>query len=339
MRYHFASKHLRGMTFLPVLVVSAFFLLIYSCSFDAERENPFDPDSPHYSPGASVKGAVTRMNSSTPIYEVSISIEPGSIEVASASDGSYQITGLEAGSYMFTLEHQQYALHTETIYIGPAQAVTKNFSLNAHPMFDSVSITSQRIQENAIQDHFYRLKIFCAVTDPDGQADLGDFAYALWSSGEEPLEKQAGTTQYSTELDSTHFPEFEVENMLGVTFTARVTDAQGDTVYSSPFQVPRIIDNNVNCLSPIGTTSDRNPTFAWYVMPFIQFEGYSFRLKVYRRAEEQLRYETVLSDSSNIINYRVEDDTLEVGDYYWHVQVEDIYGDYSRSERINFDIQ
>jgi len=323
-----------------VLLVSLFlWMFIGGCSLQPERDNPLDPNSDHYQPGGVLQGRVTMLNGSTPIAGVAITLSPKGITVHSDSAGYYRFSALKEGDYTLSLTHQGYASSTNSLNLGPAESKTRNFSLNALPVFDSVSVSSQRLQLTAApNERIYRLKIYAEITDPDGEGDLTDSANVQWLQNQTAkLARQAGVSYYSVILDSTRFPAYKIENMLGVQMTALVSDKHNATVLSQLFQLVRVINSFVGAISPSGTTSSI-PTFSWNSakQPTLEFDEHFYRLQVYDDLNpEQVIYEAVVTDTL----HQMAGDSLEPGSYSWRVQVEDFFGDFSRSQRVYFTVQ
>ncbi len=333
LRYSFLSECI------PIVLL----LLLCGCSFDAERDNPLDPQSNNYRPEASLYGRITMLDGNTPIVGALVSLSPDSIIIYSGDDGFYRFDCLEGGNYTLSLQHQDFASNFHLLRIYHAQDHLRNFTMNALPRFDSLSVATQRFLINSLAHFYFKLEVFASISDPDGITDLSDSATVFWhDSASAILSKESGTSNYVAILDSNYFPGNKVENMLGVQMRVEVEDINGAKMQSQPIQLVRLINSYIRPFSPGGTASG-NPTFLWSRAqdPPLGFDDYFYRLLVFRTTEpEQTRYETIVFNQiDNNIIYLLEDDTLQTGGYFWQVQVEDFFGDFSRCESMYFNVQ
>jgi hypothetical protein len=133
-------------------------------------------------------------------------------------------------------------------------------------------------------------------------------------------------------------------------FNFRIIDKYGDSISSTPAQLRRIISYTMKPFSPDLTTPvlTGNPQFTWEIPDSSLIFDYRYRLKVFYSLSDSLRYEKVLYDSSqeitivpilNEVSYSLQDDTLEENYYYWTIQLEDLYGDFTLSDDLEFYIQ
>lgn len=321
------------------------------CSFDAERDNPLDPHSPDYQPEvppkATLKGKVTRLDTTIALPEVYIFLSPGSRGTTSGSDGTYMFSELDSGSFTLVLEHPDYQGIIDELELSSGDTLSRSYAMNAHPQFDSVSITSQRIRTQPYSyEHYYQMLIFAQVSDPDGNSQLSDSAFVFWNNEVDTLIREGGTSNYIAILSENRFPGGDIENMLGVQFEITVSDIQGDTARFQFAQLARVIETQMVFDSPPPNSPFTEiPDFSWRV-PQVVFD-YKYRFKLFNEDTRQLLLEEVLYDTSQsvvydsiagLITYSIEEYTLEVGNYYWTIQFEDVFGDFSRSTDLPFEI-
>ena len=179
------------------------------------------------------------------------------------------------------------------------------------------------------------------------------FAYWNGISDTSDTLNRISATVYSVSLDSGSFPNYTIQYMLDVPFEIIMVDKYSDTTYAPSAQLHRVIDLSIKHIDPdLGKGTGgvgSNPIFSWE-MPNepINF-NYRYRFKVYfDDINQTLRYQTVLYDTSaalvkepmlNRYYYTLTEDTLTIQEYIWTIQLEDIYGDFTRSEEIQFYVQ
>ena len=321
-----------------MIFYSASVIMLVGCSFDTERDNPLDPKSDDYSFNGSVRGYLTMLDMETPIKGALISLLPISECALSEEDGYYEINGLPDGNYTYEVKHPQYKTVSGVINIKSYSSKNIDFALNAHPVFDSVSVTSQTYRISISGNKYYRVFVYAEITDPDGVSDLKDLALLEWNGNLDTLSKVSGTEVYSLELGEESFPDSLIENMLGINYFIKAVDIHGDTATSPPAQIARLIDNDVVPQSPYLTIMEAQTNFIWHVKPIFWFTNYKYRLQIFTDGEDRLVYEKIVPIHDMYIEYFLFDYFLESDDYYWVVILEDSYGNFSSSEHREFDV-
>ncbi|NQS97579.1 MAG: carboxypeptidase regulatory-like domain-containing protein [candidate division Zixibacteria bacterium] len=336
-----------------IVILSMLILLVIGCSFDAERDNSLDPNSSDYQPFVPLSGKVARINSNIGIPDISLCLDPGSIRTLTDGDGCYAFQGVEIGDYTITLEHPEYKTMTDSLTILPGQDIVLNYQMDANPVIDSASVTSQTVVNNLLAtDYDTRLYIYVNLYDPDGSSDLDDCqVLAFWEGNTDTLTQNIATV-FDAILDTSDFPDNDIDNVLGIPFDIIMIDKYQDTTCAPQVQLRRVIDFLIEHKDPdqVKATGNvgGNPTFNWFPTQPLYFD-YKYCFKIhYDDSEETLRYETVLYDTSealvydpafNTLNYHLLEDTLNVNLYFWTVQLEDIYGNFTRSEESKFEVQ
>ncbi|MFQ6093130.1 MAG: carboxypeptidase-like regulatory domain-containing protein, partial [bacterium] len=90
------------------------FPLFFCCAPDAERSNPFDPQSSHYKGTGGLFGRVTSYYD-RPIDAAQIQILPGLKGVLSDGRGDYAISDIPGGEYLVTASKEGYAPDTSEV--------------------------------------------------------------------------------------------------------------------------------------------------------------------------------------------------------------------------------
>jgi hypothetical protein len=192
--------------------------------------------------------------------------------------------------------------------------------------------------------------LYAKIHDIDGSSDLDNCQLlSFWEGNIDTLLANSNFV-FNTILDSSEFPNNDIYNILGIMFNFRIIDKYGDSISSTPAQLRRIISYTMKPFSPDLTTPvlTGNPQFTWEIPDSSLIFDYRYRLKVFYSLSDSLRYEKVLYDSSqeitivpilNEVSYSLQDDTLEENYYYWTIQLEDLYGDFTLSDDLEFYIQ
>jgi len=337
-----------------IIILTINIIVFQGCSFDADRDNPLDPKGNIYSPPASLSGKITRISTSDPISDVNLLLSPGSYASYTDQSGDYIIAADISGEYDLLITHPQYKDIETQINLVWGAGITADFSMDAVTTIDSVSVTSQRIEIDDNEPTFeYLINVHVEISDADGSSDL-DSSTVECSFLDQLIEiENGGGSEYNLSLSDEMFPGNDIENMIGVEFDIRLIDKIGDTLCAPPQEIRMIFDFRIDPRHPdtregSGIIQHGNPTFDWEVPNHEIILEHYYRIKIFRD-NDQLRYENLLSegmenftldDSSGFdATYDLLDDTLDVGIYYWTLQLEDAYGDFTRSAEIPFEIQ
>lgn len=341
------------------------FILVIGCSLNAERDNPLDPESPNYNPtGGILTGKITRIDTTKALSGVIVMLNPGNHIDYTDNSGEYYFTDLNADTYSIELNLEGYSADIIDIIIANSGTSVQNFTMNALPRFDSVSVTSQRIREfSETNEHYYQLQLYAIVVDSDGVFELEDKVYANWGyDGNEEIDTLARefnlssfASIYRTILSENSFPENDVENMLNVGFTLHTSDINNDTIWSNSVELPYIISYNVLSGDPDLEKGTQfvygKPTFNWTMPTQNEMNyNYHYRFLIYEWSPTQKIFELVLYDTSSVLEiqlseiyymYQVDvpDDSLDVGHYFWTIQIEDNFGSFTRSNDKEFFVQ
>lgn len=323
--------------------ISTFFLfvsfLVVGCSWEAERDNPLDPESKNFSPGGELYGRISRLNGDS-LVSAFVYLDPGFKGALSDENGDYSVSGLEMGEYNVTVELDGYKTEYDTVFIPAGGSLTQDYLLDALPVFDSFSVTSQHIYTQSPGNDIYKIKIQAVVSDLDD--DLPNFAIAFWDTNIDTLLQGSAVSIYEKEIFDTYFPGGNIENILGLVFECSITDNNEGQTVSSPTQLVRIIDapdfGSLNNYSPKNfDLVSTNPTFVWGTPTGINFSDYQYRLSIHKEINDEQMYEKVLADSVTV--YELSDSSLPVdleNPYYWTIQLEDLFGNFCRSYKMKF---
>ena len=323
------------------------------CSVDAERDNPLDPKGDIYNPPASISGKVTRLNTEDPIPGVVLFLSPGSFASYTDESGNYSIAADIAQVFDLLITHPQYKDIETQVELFRNSPVSADYKMDALTKIDSVLVTSQRIGIDDFGDTFeYLVNVEVEISDADGSSDL-DSSTVECSFLEQLIEMEnGGGSEFILSISDEMFPGGDIENMIGVEFEIRLIDKSGDTLTEPPREINAIFDFSLDPIEPgsngvYGVVDNGNPTFDWTVTDYRIILDHYFRIEVFRD-NGQLRYERQLWEG--VENFTVNaplnhyyfdflDDTLDIGTYYWTIQLENAFGDFTRSAKILFDVQ
>jgi len=327
-------------------------LMVINCSFDAQRDNPIDPLSDLYYPPATVTGRITKKNGSS-IANAEIFINPGNFIGYSNGNGNYFIYNILTGIYNVSVQHPNYDSQEIQISITAGNNIDLNFTLDAKPVIDSVSVTSRRHTYNysllLAESSIY---IYSHIYDPDGSTDMdSSLVEVVYDTIILPLIKSVGSV-YQNSIEEESFPGGRIDNFLNVPFTVRVVDIDDDTTYASPMQIQMILAYDIT--NPEPTPNEVKPTgnfsFKWDYPDLEVNFIHSFELTITILNPPRLIFQQVLCDTSanffedDTFNTNAEyrhflhDDTLDPGSYKWNISMRDAYGDYTLSDDFEFSI-
>jgi len=333
-----------------IVFLTITFITFHGCSVDADRDNPLDPKGDIYNPPASLTGNVSRISTSDPIADAYLLLSPGSFASHTDENGDYIIAADIYGPYDLLVTHPDYKDIETQVSLVRNSPVSADFKMDALTKIDSVSVTSQRITIDYWADiREYLVNVYVEISDADGSTDI-DSSIVECSFLDELVEiENEGGSEYILSLSEDMFPGSDIENAIGIDFTIRLIDKNGDTLVAPPQETRTLLDFSFLTINPDKTGpdgyTDGNPTFYWAKPnPDIIIE-HDYRIKIFRDTNDQLRYERKLWEGmenfviAETMIYYLLDDTLSADDYYWTIQLEDNYGNFTRSVKTLFGVQ
>jgi hypothetical protein len=129
-------------------------------------------------------------------------------------------------------------------------------------------------------------------------------------------------------------------------------DKYGDSITTSPSTLHRTIDLEMKIISPSqskgnGLVSNGIVTFKWATIDTAAYFDFYYRFKLFYYLSGTQRNEFLLTENSPGVTldtlwreycFTIPNDSLSDNSYYWTVQLEDIYGDFTRSELNQFEV-
>jgi hypothetical protein len=154
-------------------------------------------------------------------------------------------------------------------------------------------------------------------------------------------------------LDSNYFPQDDIQNSIGSVFNILMVDKYGDSTTTNPVTLRRIIDLVLQSRYPsqnwgYGTVSSGIVTFKWAPLDSMVYFDFHYRFKLFYYLSGALRNDMILEENSpglvfdSLVTryyfYTIPNDSLADNSYYWTMQLEDIYGNFTRSEINQFEV-
>ena len=320
------------------------------CSWDAERENPLDPHSPYYSPSSGLAGRITNLsNIPRGISDVILTLDPGNISTLTDSNGYYSFSNIEPDNYSLNMYRPDLKSIDTTISIQPEIVDTLEFSMNFIPQVDTFSVTTLRIADGSSGD--YQILFYCVVSDSDGAATLSDSADIYLKDDLYRIEYNDDIGNYSKLfIHSLNVSDIEIDDYTNEGVHFKTNDINNDTTVSEIKYIIRFITEGAAVFSPSFTEppTSKKPQFVWFTSS--STFTLLYKLKLYTLPSEIIILEETLYDTSQAYielpngkagyNYKSNspNDSLAIGTYMWTMQFEDIIGNISRSEEVQFTI-
>ena len=337
------------------VVISFFIIVNLGCEFNAVRDNPLDPEGEYYTPPRTVSGKITRQDGSTAIADVNIILTPGYCAGYTDNSGNYTIQCPSPGEYTMTISHSEYKSIVDDIYLPMTSGLVLNYSMNAIPVIDSFTVTTQRLRYD-IDDDLYdqRVHIFANIFDPDGSSQMDSSQVEVYY-----LDEVTGLTKvqdriYEYLLSESSFPEGDIQNLFNIPFYVRVIDKDGDTTYSNPVELDMFLNFSLDPQEPCiewGTgiiNGTEIPSFIWEFPDFDTYFVHRYILSVIKTSNQTEVFNKTLYDTTanffvddtlyNIATFELIEDTLASGEYTWSVKLLNVSGDLTRSAIFSFEV-
>ncbi len=236
------------------------FILILGCS--PERDNPLDPKSPYFKPIGNVEGRVLNYDSE-PVDSALISTIPLKFSAYTDENG-YWAMDPDSGNWRFVASHpSKYQPDTSGWFrIKPGEKkIIPTFVLNRNPYFTDQKITTHWEDESAQGRGYYAL-IHFKVNDDDGTSDI-ESVWACYDTIKIPTSLN-GECVTEKLFKSTSPDKLNAFLEVQFKFKGIVRDKKGGEGISEPFQITRVMTDQIKLLSPGSyETVSPTPTLRW----------------------------------------------------------------------------
>jgi len=317
------------------------FLLFIQCVSDAERKNPYDPNSAIYKDYGVIQGTVyTLYPPYQPLADVKLALEPLASFTYTDNSGQFRFQNLSFQDYSLVVNKQGYAADTCDIIVTNKQAeINHDFYLNGLPYFSDQVLNVGHISRWWPTDDLYVLNSEISVNDPDGIADiLNVYLIIPGFQFQDTLSRTSNPDVFQRLFTINQIPVNSIHELPGYEIVLKIQDRPGYFCTSQPKFISRIVEDTPLTVSPKGLQIvDSRPHLEW-----VQFDAdfpFTIQLDIVR-VDQGIN--TIIWSQDGIpadsTGFRV-DESLVLGTYYWTVTIEDEFGNWSRSREASFIVQ
>jgi len=323
------------------LFCGAILVLIYLVACGSpERDNPYDPASPHYRGTVLLKGTVLRFYPPfAPISGATVTLLPDSLSTRTGADGHFVFRAVKPGTYHIAAFRAGFSSDTLQWEVRLWQPGTPVLHLDALPQFEQVSVRTRHISRWWPPDDLYFLEIQIQLNDADGPGDVeGAFFSFPDIALYDTLAPGENTGEYSKRIEQKHLPGGRLQELIGSPLFLYARDRAGFVSRSGPHYLTRIIEELATPDSPKGLqTAPPRPTLRW-----IRSKGqytFTYTADIYRDDGG------VVTQVWRLAGIPATDDSVQVsqalptGVYFWTVSVVDRFGNVGRSKEAAFRIE
>lgn len=326
---------------IALLLAACTALLIGAC--DVPRNNPYDPQADNYLGSeanlGSLSGRVTRLYSpAVGLSGAQIASLPDNsgfiIAAASGPNGNYTIENVPPGQYQLICSLSGHLADTISVTIYPGTQSTVNFHLDALPVIQNFTITSQYIAWGVPPLYLERaLLATITATDEDGFTDIDSLHLnlegVLDTTFFNPDSTGGITCRQFIRLSQTVFPGGTISpDLVGDNFHCTVKDKSSGLGQAS---------STVAHIFPTLPVPDVVPPNIWdWMQPFIlEWAPYT--------ASFPFTYSAWISPSATPTQITWHQDDIpstithtdsimiDPGNYIWTLEIIDDYGDFARA--------
>ncbi len=318
-----------------LFLASSLFIIAVSC--DAPRENPVDPDNPD-NKLSRINGIVkTKGFPFNPIENVSVFWENDNILVQTDEDGEYEIRNVIRNNGWLKFRAEGYSDDSTFIDWEEGNVFSGEIFLNSEPKLDSLeffSVVVNRFQFN----QRYSLGVRARVSDFEGVNDIDTVAI----DNEEinlykVLTYDPAEDYYIAELTLRDMNISSLNEIIGKDFRILVTDLDENVFIVGITNIKRIINEEVELISPINNESVSEPIRLNWTR-FLPGYNFTYRVEIFTNETPPILLYTEENISRDSISHRVNFD-FEGTNYFWVIWAIDDFKNQSRSKPGSFIIQ
>ncbi len=323
--------------FIPLVLC----FVVSACIDNAPRDNVLDPKSGKYlGQGVNkIRGMVHASAQRTvALPGAMIILSPGNLFAISATDGSFEFSGLQSGNYSLLCTLDGYRPDSVSVNL-PATQQQINFGLNALPGFETIVVTSHHISRWWPLEDAHHLTIETRVFDADGVDEIDSvwmeipaiaFSETLFTTGVLGL--------YQQTVQEAELPVQSMHALEGRALQFLCRDKAGNVSQSEDIFIVRIIDQVPVLIAPVGLAPiDSFPAVFSWKQVFVDYD-FHYKIEIYRI---NLGFYSLVRTYDNI---PFSDTAFEVteplppGDYFWSIYIVDEFGDTSSSKEGAFNV-
>ena len=318
-----------------ILIVAVVFLV--SCTRDAPRDNPFDPNSDIYQYAHSISGTVQRkVPPYAPVANAEVRIPSLKFYTTTDAAGHFHLGKIPTDTATVVISRDGYG---NWRYSGAMNEFPETIAMNAWPQVDSLqTITTHQSHWWPVEDE-YSLTVHCWYSDLDGVTDVDSVRFEIPGPGIHiplpGLVNAAGyvfAALYDWQLDS------PMTDLIGEPVFVQVRDL--DSLWSVPqtTYISRFIESTPLPISPVGNQeTGPYPILRWDY--FNASYTFSFQVQLFRITAGNTA--TLILKKPDLSQNRTEytvTDSLPNGSYYWTLGVIDRFRNSSHSKEATFTV-
>lgn len=317
-----------------------FIFIIISC--EPERDNPYDPKSPHLNYSQITGRVMTKVGNPIQNAQIALIFKSATkmISTQSDSNGNYNIEYyyvLEQGdSVSLNAIKSSYADKQEVISISYKKKDTVNFILDALPQFITESIISLH-EQLLFPGDIFSVIFSTRIIDIDGSGDIDSVFVVVPSLAKTfALDYYPGSI-YRKTVPAESFPEASLEWLIGADCYFEVLSKMYLRTRSAPVQLNRVIYETLVQIEPFEDTVNNTFTCIWHSLQLSYPFSYGVEIYSLNGVIPQLVYSspTIIDTFINITIVPV----ASLRQYYWQALIRDNYGNISKSNQILFYIR
>jgi len=322
----------------PILfIVFLSSLLLWGCTKNAPRDNPFDPNSDVYQYAETVRGTIHRkIQPYAPIQGALIETIDRRYSTESKADGSFEIDRLPDDSVTLYISKDGFGDQQITLAAGSEPV---DLYLNAKPRIDSIQLTTNHQSHWWPVEDEYAVTIDAWIGDADGLGDVDSVVFwfenpAIHLDVEQPFpaDGHIQTAFHDWQLQSA------ITDLIGKPLHGYSTDIDLLTSDSIQTFISRFIEASPVPLSPINDSEvGPRPTLRWDY--FDASFTFFYHIEIFRITSGNTFTQVFTKDEipQNITEYTVTD-SLQSGSYYWTLGVIDALGNSTHSKEATFTV-
>jgi hypothetical protein len=318
---------------LCLLLLYLVYLFSLNCSLNAPRDNPLDPNL-----GGNIWGRVTSRNAYE-IADVEVFIPFADAITYTDTCGEFSLYVLPEDSMYIFFVHENYALESTMVVPEKGKIDTLTMELNGLPYFTEYEATTHYYDRNLPADPLYFCELSTIAGDIDGEIDIDSVWVEIPDlSYSRKLDYDLDEQKFIYTLYTDELPGQTLEALVGEAIFFNIADKGGAIVQSPPYYIARIIYQAPGVIFPIRGTDILmfDTTFVWHKYNYGYYVSYHGEIiKIISGGPAGVVQYFNVSDQNDTTFY-VNISILNLGEYYWTLEVIDDFGNSARSKEYRF---
>lgn len=308
-------------------------LLVLSCSLNAPRDNPLDPNL-----GGNICGKVLTRNFSG-IANVEIAIPQAERSTSTNSSGEFDFYALPVDSMWLYFYHLNYS--PESVIIAPQKGVIDSLTicLNGLPYFEKCGVTTHHYERDWPPDPLYICQLSTEANDFDGEIDIESVWVKIPALAyTKRLVYDSSKQLFIHTLLANELPGGNLEALVGKEILFFIADKESAITVSTPHYISRIVYQVPQIIFPgYGLDTLKTDTaFVWHKYDqgfYVHYYGEIVRIVGGGPAGVVDSFN--ISDQNDTTDY-LNISALAPNEYYWTLEVIDSLGNTCRAKECRF---